>query len=439
MPLSIRMNILNLAIYGIIVLGFFIDLKAQNNSSAFQFLNRPYSPKASALGNSGTADGSDLNNVLLNPSLSSLVKQPQVSLNYFKGPLDLKAGSAFFTYPSRSFGSFGLGVIYFDYGQFTEFDQFARPTGQNFQAVDAALLFNYSYMIFNQISLGLSFKFLQSQIAQYSARAVASDFGLLYKPKKFLPGFTFGLGIFNLGKNYEPFQQKEEDLPFNWRFGMVKSFQRIPLQLFFDFQEPIPTNRPLLKRLRKFSLGAEYRLTPNFMIRLGFDNRLFDQDYGYVEDNLLGLSAGFGLKFKQLSLDYAIKDNGSLSITHLFGLRIQLKPDAPAPVYRAKLPFKPVGQLPSPKNVTIADFGKVLKLQWSPILGMQYNVYVRSPFQDKWTKINTTPLETPYLVIKKPTSKGKYFFIVTAVHNNFESYPSQQITVILSERNANQE
>lgn len=71
----------------------------------------------------------------------------------------------------------------------------------------------------------------------------------------------------------------------------------------------------------EFDAGAEVTPRRVFSLRLGYRYALSRPDLGGLSD----FSAGFGLRFKTMSLDYAFVPLGDLGMTHRISFNMRFK------------------------------------------------------------------------------------------------------------------
>lgn len=157
-----------------------------------------------------------------------------------------------------------------------------------FKPYDLSIGVSYARGLGKNFSAGLNVKYLYTRIDQYSDSGFAFDFFLTHKAV--IEGLVFGLGVTNVGGqmnvNEEPF-----DLPTTIRGGLAwtpDSEGWNKLTLAGDIVVPNDTNE-------KAHLGAEYRLIPEFSLRLGTRINYENQ----------GLTAGAGFRAGVLGVDYA--------------------------------------------------------------------------------------------------------------------------------------
>jgi hypothetical protein len=193
----------------------------------------------------------------------------------------------------------GKGVLGFSFTGFYSdaIDRYSEePVGVpegSFKPYDLAFGVSYAHPLGSQFGAGITAKFLYERIDLYSDSGLAFDVFLTHKAM--VDGLTFAASVTNLGGQMnlkdEPF-----DLPTAIRLGVAFApaaglFQE-KLTLSGDVLFPKDTNE-------KAHLGAEYRLLPEFALRLGYR----------VNYDLQGLTAGAGFQVGVLRVDYAYEDS----------------------------------------------------------------------------------------------------------------------------------
>jgi len=181
------------------------------------------------------------------------------------------------------------------------------PEG-SFKPYDVSLGVSYAYPLGDRFALGMTAKFLYEKIDIYSDTGFAFDFFLTHKAM--IEGLMFGLSATNLGGRMnlidEPF-----DLPAAVRVGAawtpVDSFFRERLTVAGDVVFPNDTKE-------KAHVGAEFRLIPEFALRVGTRINYTNQ----------GLTAGAGFRSGVLGVDYAYEASkvDGLSDGHKFSLNM---------------------------------------------------------------------------------------------------------------------
>jgi len=182
-------------------------------------LLQPIGARQISLGESFTAVADDLNTIYYNPSGLTQVNK-ELSITYIRG----LSGTY---YTSLSLGknidpqkSIGVTVFMFNAGSIE-----IPIDASNFKTVSLEddYLFTLSYAKISEdknLSLGFNMKYLSSTlIEKYTATALMSDFGLLYKTP-FIAGLNFGLAVQNIGTGMA-YGKEVEPLPMTYRTGLA--------------------------------------------------------------------------------------------------------------------------------------------------------------------------------------------------------------------------
>jgi hypothetical protein len=173
------------------------------------------------------------------------------------------------------------------------------------KAYDFATSLGYGFQIAN-FSLGVNLKFLYSFLGNDNIFGGAIDLGAQTTFPD-LP-FQFGVAIQNIGPDI-----RGDPLPMCLRLGgAYKAF-------FGENKEHIVNAglalfQPMDHKLT-IQVGGEYWYMQTFGARLGFHQQIGGNDL-QTNDLLSTLSAGFGIRWASLQLDYAFVPYASLGYTH---------------------------------------------------------------------------------------------------------------------------
>ncbi|MFA5139465.1 MAG: PorV/PorQ family protein [Elusimicrobiota bacterium] len=158
--------------------------------------------------------------------------------------------------------------------------------------------------------LGISGKYIRSTLAQtYSAATVAGDVGYLVR----IPDAGIGLGfsLLNVGPGMR-FISEKDPLPVTARSGFSYSPRLTDSSLpgsqsliFSADGEYLPQ-----ERMWHASLGGEYMMWRTFSTRLGYQ----------INRDLMGLTFGFGVRWRGIHIDYAWALSETMNDIHRFGL-----------------------------------------------------------------------------------------------------------------------
>lgn len=208
-----------------------ITAQTLGGQTVFNFLQLPNTAKLSALG--GTNISSIQNNVgntFQSPALLNNQHDGEIdfSFNQFLAGIKNISISYGFLWEKKDL-MLNAGLLYINYGNITQTDASGNILG-NFRVQDALLQLQASKQFTNFWRMGLTTKFITSQMAGYNSNGLAFDVGLLYNDSS--NGFSFGLTVKNIGtqlKTYIPNSPKTE-LPFDVQFGATKKLANAPLK-----------------------------------------------------------------------------------------------------------------------------------------------------------------------------------------------------------------
>jgi len=287
-------------------------------TSGFEFLRTDFNPRTSAMSGSFLTINGDLNALFVNPAGMADIQKQNYSFNYTNYLLDINGGSAAYNHIFPNIGVLSAGVLYMDYGNFTETNEFALPTGNTFSAHDFALVVGFANHLDEHFSYGVNAKYIYSQIENYSASAVALDFGLLYKAH-FEQDLLFAVTLTNLGSNFAYYKDTKESLPKSLSIGASKKLAHLPLEIALTFSELNREGEDFSAYFKRFSLGGEFKVSKMFCLRIGYDYDLYEGLKNTTDKKFGGISAGAGILWNTYRFDYAYSNLSVLGNIHRFG------------------------------------------------------------------------------------------------------------------------
>ncbi len=246
-------------------------------------------------------------------------------------------------------GNLGMHAIFLTYGKQTHTDE-NNLVLSTFSSYETALAFSYANQLAQHTGVGVTFKFILSDLApedvlletQQKGYGVswAFDFGLqqrgIYLGFVDVPRLDFGLNLQNLGPDITFDNESQSDpLPLNWRMGLsyrlignldrtVKDFNRFTINAdmnkVLDDRSANPVTRVFSSWSDQsmqyeidntvFSVGGEYIYYDLIALRAGY---IYDKA-GHIK----GPSFGLGLQYTfnnryKLSMDFAMQQGGELT------------------------------------------------------------------------------------------------------------------------------
>lgn len=313
----------------------------------YQFLNLVSSPRQAALGGKVITNYDyDVSQALYNPAAINVEMDNQLSINYVNQLGEVNYGTAAYAYTwDRRVQTFFAGVTYVDYGSFDGFDLQGNPTG-SFSGNEAALSLGYAANVpWTDLYIGANAKFISSKLEQYSSFGAAVDIGLFY----ILENLDLNIAAVarNFGTQITTYAGTTERLPFEVDFGISQKMDKVPVRWHLTFENlqewniafanPARSDIDLEGNvteekvgflndvIRHTIIGVELFPDKGFNIRLGYNFRRAEELKIIDQRSFSGLSAGIGIKFNKLRLNYTHAKYSSAANTNLFGLHINLQ------------------------------------------------------------------------------------------------------------------
>jgi len=286
------------------------------------FLDIPVGGAPAALGSAYTAQANDAYAPVWNPAglgFLHTVEFAGMHLSYI-GPIHYEYAGLVVPFGKDregELGPAGLGVSiqYLGTGDLDARDINGIPDTP-FTSAFGSYSLAYGQKIGDQFSLGATAKVIKERIADASASAFGTDFGLMYRPDSTL---SLGTVLANLGSGVR-FVNESDPLPLAIRFG--GTCQLTPR---WDISaEGVYRKTGLLSG----GVGLEWRYGQNFSFRGGY-NTAHIKELGAAS----GVTAGLGLFFWGQEFAYAWVPVGDLGQTHYFSIVFRLssspRPDKP--------------------------------------------------------------------------------------------------------------
>jgi hypothetical protein len=292
-----------------------------NGKGTYSFLRNDVGARAAGLNGSFVSMTNDPNSIFYNPAALATITQPKGSVGFLKHLLDVNGGHLSYAHSLEGIGTIGGGIIFLDYGSFTETDESMNVLG-TFGARDLAFVVGLGRSIDEVTSVGVNAKLIYSSIANTSSFAVALDAGVLYQ----IPAenITLGASILTLGTQVNAYQQTKESLPLDVKIGITKRPEHLPVLLNLNFHKLNESQDDFLQRFSSFSLGAEFLMSESVRLRVGYNNEQRKELKLGTSAGLAGISLGGGILFGDYVLDYAFNSYGKIGGLHRISLGMSL-------------------------------------------------------------------------------------------------------------------
>ena len=291
--------------------GFAAFTNADLGTTSAAFLKLGAGARPAGMGDCYAGVSDDSTAIYWNPAGLSQISDRNGSLSVMHAVWfeDIYYDWASYALPIKSLGVIGIGVQYLSYGSLQQMDNTGLNTG-SFSPTDLAVTASWARDI-GGLALGLNLKYISSTIVN-TATAYAADLGAM---KKFLnDDLTIGCAAQNMGTALK-YVKDQESLPFNMKVGGAYKLKSSWMALA-DINAPI--DGPLY-----YGAGTEYVLnlkgSLDIALRAGYNTRNINTG------GINGFTAGFGIKYREYSIDYAFVPYGDLGNTNRISLSVAFK------------------------------------------------------------------------------------------------------------------
>jgi hypothetical protein len=319
-------------------LGYAQDRKAGLTGAAF--LKVGVGARAVAMGTATTALSGDVNQMFYNPAGIALKDEKlQASFSYNKWIADLAHNAAAVSYNLEGIGTIGVGFIMFGVSDIETIDRDIpidpdlRPFQVDFNTgtydySDIAAQVSFSRYVVENLSLGITAKYISQSIDGESATAFAFDFGSVYHIG--LMDWTIAARFNNLGSDLK-YYDIASGLPLQFTIGSaISPYKNENMKVMVAVDATKPQDGPLY-----FFSGAEVSLFDMVAVRGGYKVNYSgtDETTGLnrpaINTTIEGISAGAGfhttLQDYMVGVDYAYTQMDLIDAVHRITLTIGLK------------------------------------------------------------------------------------------------------------------
>lgn len=279
-------------------------LWAQESQTEYNFLRLPVSAHAAALGGDNiTIIEDDPALMFSNPALASSVSDKTIGLSYMNYMSGANYMGASYTKALGEKDTIAGGVQYMNYGKMKEYDQNNTQIG-TFNASEIAIEGIFSYELAHNLVGGITAKFINSYIGNYSSMAVGVDLGLNW----FEPDYQWSVSVVakNLGGQIKAYEENYGKMPMDVQVGVSKTFAALPVRLSATLVDLTHYDYRFINHL---NLGADILLSDNIWVGGGYNFRRADEmTIGSNEDSSAhgaGFSVGGGINLERFKLNLA--------------------------------------------------------------------------------------------------------------------------------------
>ena len=296
------------------------SLVAQDRGT-YSFLRNDISARAAGMNGSFVSMTDDPNILFYNPGALTTLKQSRGSAGFLKHLLDVNGGYLSYARQVEGIGTVGGGIVYLDYGSFTQTDESMNILG-NFSARDLAFVVGAGRSLDEVTSVGLNVKFLYSSISEFTSAALAIDAGVLYQ----IPAenITIGASILTAGSQLKSYNGIKESLPLDVKIGITKRPEHLPVLLNLNLHRLTERRDKFLDHFSAFSFGAEFLMSESVRLRAGYNNQQRKDLKLGTGAGLAGISLGGGILVGEYILDYSFNSYGKIGSLHRISLGMGL-------------------------------------------------------------------------------------------------------------------
>lgn len=308
---------------------------SQNGVEVYQFMNFTTSARQAALGgNIHSAWDSDPNLALWNPGLMNEKMIHHAGINYSQLFQGTSFGTLSYVLGLDEQNYLGVHARYLDYGKLTGTDTSGNLTG-DFRVQDAAFTLGYAHNINDFFTVGVNVSYVSSRIENYRSSAILADLGVVFHDIDY--DTNVSLVVRNLGSQIEPFESREEKMPFQVNLGFSRKLEEFPIEISaalnnlqqWDISEPVnQQNQQPVKFGRKLidhlSVGAELFPERGFNLRVGYNFKRGNELRTEGARSFAGLTFGLGLRISSLRFEFAHSRFHNAGHMTSFGLRINV-------------------------------------------------------------------------------------------------------------------
>ena len=269
---------------------FATKMVAQDAQTGYSFLRLPVSAHAAALGGDNiTIIEDDASLMFHNPSLLGSVTDKTINLNFMNYMQGANTASASFTKVMGSKATLGIMGQFMNYGNMKQVDENNVQTGE-FSAKDIVVAGALSYQLGKNIVGGITARFINSYIGDYSSIAMAVDLGANYYDPEH--EWSVSAVVKNLGGELDAYDKEYTKLPIDLQLGVSKRLVGSPLRLSLTL---VDLNHTSYKFLNHLVAGADIILSPQFYVAAGYSFRRADEMKIVATGEEKGSSHGAGL------------------------------------------------------------------------------------------------------------------------------------------------
>jgi hypothetical protein len=312
------------------------------------FLKLGMSPRAAAMGNTYVAVADDISGVFINPVSIVNLEGYQFFASEFEYLVDMKAASGVISFPMPQLIG-GRGAVHYtgffsgDMTRTTAEDIDGVATDETFSWDELALGATYARNFTDKFSIGLTAKYVRTDVAEFYSQTFAFDVGTMYKTG--FRNLRLGMSATNFGPDMRfNGQYANTYISGIWQVSVEEEYGYYPLPILLqvgiadelytdgqlrltgslDFSHP----NDLAERIH---VGAELAYNEMLFLRGGFFTDMDKSKIGdpvtpkdEALDRFNEFRFGAGVKVRNFTVDYAWQDVKALGNVHRIGVSFRM-------------------------------------------------------------------------------------------------------------------
>lgn len=331
-----------------LLLGYVVLLLANKTATSqtavFQFLDLSPSARITALGGQQVAImDNDPNGAAQNPALYNEQMHHQLVVNHQFYVADIQQGAVGFAHRWKASPlTFGGGIQYITYGNFVRTDLYANNIGE-FSAGEYAVHLGGSWQ-HRRWRYGMNMRWIGSQLADYKANGLSTDFGAAYRDSS--GRFMAAMVLKHAGMMFKTYADEREQLPTDLQIGVSQRLKYLPFRfsvmahdlLRWDIRYPRqePSNTIVLGQEPKeksyfvdnlfqhLIFSGELYLGKVLTLRAAYNHQRKQAFWVNNRRSMAGFSFGVGIQIKRFGIDYGRAIWHPAGGNHHLGLRVSL-------------------------------------------------------------------------------------------------------------------
>ena len=258
-------------IYTVILISLVLSADEDGGYPA-AYLRLGIGTQALGMGGAVTANSLDSHAAYWNPAGLTYSRGTDLTASYGVMDLDRDYGSISISIPTKRFGTLAFHTMYYGVRDIDGRDENGQVT-EEFSDDEVAFNVSYGFRLSKRFAGGLSAKYLQQRLDQYSAEGYSYNIGVLISPK---PYFRLGLAVLDIAGElkWDTVNSTVENIPMITRLGIAIDPWNSPFTISADLEKVEHYDSI------GYRLGAEILILDQITLRSGINDD--KMNYGFT-------------------------------------------------------------------------------------------------------------------------------------------------------------